>query len=153
VSLAQLKVVERLEAEVRPISDLPERDVVLLGLPVRSIGVGQVRQRGEELIALLTQLGKLRLQLLELGLEPGGGLAGLLELRIVGLAGAGRLLDLARQLVLLGADLVDARDQLAAAFVRGEDLVELLARPPPGQRGSSRLGIAADLLEVERGSA
>jgi hypothetical protein len=153
VPLCEVEVVEWLEAELRFVTDLSERDVVLLGLAVRGLRFRDVRQEGEQLVALLTQLGQLRLELLKLGLEGARCVAGLLELRIVGVAGAGGLLDLGRELVLLRADLVDARVQLAAAFVGGEKLVELLGRAASRQRRADGLGVAADLLEIERGSA
>jgi hypothetical protein len=153
MTLSEVQVVERLEVELRPVPDLSHGDAVLLRLPVRGISVGQVRQREQQLVALLPQLGKLRLQLLELGLERTGRLARGLDLRVVGLAGARRLLDLARELVLLGPDRVGSGVQLATPLVEGQELVELLGRTTPGQRRARRVGIAADLLEVERGSA
>jgi hypothetical protein len=146
-------MVERLETELRRLPHLPERDVLLLGLAVGRLRLGDVRQRAEQLIARLTQLGQLRLELLELRLELARRLPRLLELRLVGLARFGGLLDLSRELVLLGADPVGPRDQLAAALIGGQQLVELLGRASPRQRRSDRLRIAADLLEVERGSA
>jgi hypothetical protein len=153
VSLAQLEVIDGLEIEPGRITDLPEGDGVLLGDPVRGLRIGQIRERGESLVAPLLRLGELRLELLQLRLQRTRGLALLLELRIVGPAGARRLLDLARDQVLLGADPVDPADELAAVLVQREDLVQLLRGAPPSERRASRFGIAADLLQVERGSA
>jgi hypothetical protein len=70
VRLAQLEMVDRLEAERGPVSDLPKRDVVLLGHSVGRRGVRKVGQEGEQLVALGVELCELRLELLELGLEP-----------------------------------------------------------------------------------
>lgn len=146
-------MIERLEAELRPVADLAKRDAVLLGLAVRSLGRWQVGQRGEQLISLLAELRQLRLELLQLGLARARCLARFLESRVVGLARPSGLLDLAGELVLVRPDLIDARVQLAPALVGGEELVELLGRTSPRQRRARRLGIVADLLEVERGSA
>jgi hypothetical protein len=153
VALGEVEVVEGVEAELRHVPHFSKSDVLFLSLPVRSLGLGDVRQRGEQLVALLVELGQLRLEFLELGLERARRIAGLLELGVVGLARARGLLDLARELVLLGPDLVGARVQLTAALVGDQQLVELLGRASPRQRRSRRLGVAADLLEVERGSA
>ena len=65
-------------------------------------------------------------------------------------AANGSILDLGRELVLLGANLVDARVELAAPPVRLEQLVELLHGATTRQRGPDRLRIAAVLLQVER---
>jgi hypothetical protein len=69
MALGEVEVVERLEAELRPLPHLPQADVVLLGLAVRRLGLGDVRQGGEQLVALLAQVCQLRLEFLELGLE------------------------------------------------------------------------------------
>jgi hypothetical protein len=153
VALGELQVVERLEVEVRPLTDLPQRDVVLVGLAVGRVGLGKVGEQGEQLVAALVELGELRLELLELRLERARGLAGLLKGRVVGLAGPGRLLDLRGELVLLGANPVDPRVQLAAALVDRDQLIELLRRPSSRQRRADGLRVGADLLEVERGPA
>ena len=108
---------------------------------------------GEQLVLLRLQLAELGLELLQLGLQLAGALAQLLHLGVVGLAGSRRLLDLLGELVLLGADLVDPGVQLAAALVERQQLVELLGGAAPRQRGAGRLGVATDLLQVERGSA
>ena len=44
MALGEIEVVERLEVEVPGLADLAERDVVLLGLPLRRPGIGEVRQ-------------------------------------------------------------------------------------------------------------
>src|SRR5207248_331233 len=121
--------------------------------PVRRLGLRNVRKRGEELVAGGIDLGKLRLELLELRFEGARCLPRGLDLRVVGPAGAGRLLDLARELVLFRADLVDPGVELAPSLVPAQELVELPGRSPPRQRGADRVGIAADLLQVERGRA
>jgi hypothetical protein len=153
VALPEVQVVQRLEVELRAVPHLAQRDVVLLRLTVRGIRIGEVRQREQQLVALLAQLGELRLEFLELGFERAGCLTRLLELRVVRLAGARRLLDLARELVLLRPDRVDPGIQLTPSLIEAQELVELLGRASPGQRRARRLRIAADLLEVERGSA
>jgi hypothetical protein len=146
-------VIERVEVELRHLPHLPEGDVVLVGLAVRRLRLGDVRKGGEQLVPLLAQLPQLWLELLELRLELAGGVAKLLELRIVGVAALRGLLDLAGELVLLGANLVDPRVQLSAPLVGAEQLVELVGRAAPRQGLARRPGVAADLLEVERGSA
>jgi hypothetical protein len=151
VALAELQVVEGLEVEVGTIADLAEGDVVLLGLPVRRVRLRDVRERREELIAPLIELAELRLELLEFGLEPTRLLTGLRELGLVDLPGLCRLLDLTRELVLLGADLIDPGVELAAPPVDLDQLVQLLRRTPSAQRRADGVRIAADLLEVERG--
>jgi hypothetical protein len=75
------------------------------------------------------------------------------HLRRIGLARPSRLLDLGGELVLLGADRVDPRVELAPALIRRQELVQLLGGAPPLERRARRLGIAPDLLQVERGSA
>jgi hypothetical protein len=72
VTLRQIQVVEWLEVELRALPHLAQRDVVLLGLSVRRIRIGEVGERDEELVALLAELRELRLELLELGLERAG---------------------------------------------------------------------------------
>jgi hypothetical protein len=151
VPLTELQVVERLEVELRVVPHLPHRDVVLLGLPLRGIRVREIRQRGKQLVALLAELRELGLELLELGLERAGCLTRLLELRVIRLAGASGLLDLPRQLVLLGADLVDPCIQLAPTLVGGKELIQLLRGTPSAQCRADLLGVATDLLQIERG--
>jgi hypothetical protein len=153
VALGELEVVEWLEVEVGALPDLSQGDVVLVCLAVGRLGLGEVGEQGEQLVPPLVELAELRLEPLELGLERARGLPGLLEARIVGLAGPRRLLDLPRELVLLGPDDVDPRVELAAALVDLDQLIELLRRPSPGQRRADGLRIGADLLEVERGPA
>ena len=145
-------MIERLEVEVRPFAHLPESDVVLIGLAVGHLRLGQVGEGDEELFPSPVELAELRLELLELGLQRGRLLTQLRELGLVDLSGPGRLLDLRGELVLLGPDRVDPRVQLAPALVDVEELVDLLARAPPGQRRSDPLRVGADLLQVERGS-
>jgi hypothetical protein len=72
VTLRQIQVVEWLEVELRALPHLAQRDVVLLGLSVRRIRIGEVGERDEQLVALLAELRELRLELLELGLERAG---------------------------------------------------------------------------------
>jgi hypothetical protein len=144
-------VVDRLEVEVRTVPNLAQRGVILLGLAVGGVRVRQVWQGGEQLVALLAELPQLRLELVSLGLERAGGLARLRELRLVRLARLGGLLDLRRELVLLGPDRVDARVELAPPLIDRKQLIELVRRAAPCQRGPRRLRIGADLLQVERG--
>jgi hypothetical protein len=42
VALAEIEVVEGLEAEVRPLPDLAQRDVVVVRLAVGRLGLGQI---------------------------------------------------------------------------------------------------------------
>jgi hypothetical protein len=144
-------VIERLEVELGPLPDLPQGDVVLLGIPIRRVRVRQVGERDEDLFPALVELFELGLELLELGLQRAGALAELRELRLIDLPGPGRLLDLRGELVLVSPDRVDPRVELAPALVRLDQLVELAGGAPPRQRRADRLGIAPDLLQVERG--
>jgi len=153
VALPQLQVVDRLEVEFRALAHLAQDLGVLLGVSVGGLGIWQVGQCREELVALGVRLGELGLEPLELGLQRAGAVAQLLELRVVGLPALGRLLDLPGELVLLAADLVDPGVQCAAALVEPQQLVERVRGTTPGERGARRLGIAADLLQVKRGSA
>jgi hypothetical protein len=153
VAPSEFEVVQRLEVEVGGLADLAQGDVVLVGLAVRGLGLGDVRELAEQFVAPPVELDELGLELLELGLERARGLPGLLEARIVGLPRACGLLDLRRELVLLCPDRVDPGVELAAALVDLDQLIELLRRPAPGQRRADGLRIGANLLEVERGPA
>jgi hypothetical protein len=95
MALAQVEVVERLEAEVRPLPDLTQGDVVLVGLAVGSLRLGEIGQSDQQPIAPLVQFMQLRLELLELRLHPGRPLPQFRELGLVDLARPGGLLDLA----------------------------------------------------------
>jgi hypothetical protein len=152
VALGEVEVVERLEAEIRAVSDLAQGDVVLLGLAVGRLRIWQVGQRDEQLLASRIELLELRLELLELRLEGTRALAQLCELGLVDLAGLGRLLDLSRELVLVGPDGVRPGVELASALIDRDQLVELFGRPAPRQRRADPVGVGADLLQVERGS-
>jgi hypothetical protein len=152
VALSELEVVQGLEVELRALSYFAERDIVLVGLAVRGVRIGEVGQGGQQRVPLLVELIELWLELLQLGFELARGVAELLELRIVRLAGLRGLLDLARELVLIGADRVDAGVQLASPLVDSEQLIQLLRDPAPRQRRADGLRLAADLLEIERGS-
>jgi hypothetical protein len=146
-------VVDRLEVEIPGPTDLAQRDVVLLRLTVGRARVRQVGEGRKQLVAPLARLGELRLELPQLSLERGRGPARLLDLGIVGLAPAGGLLDLAGELVLLGPDRVDPGVELPPAPVGSDELVQLLGGATPGQPRARLVGIAADLLQVERGPA
>jgi hypothetical protein len=106
-----------------------------------------------ELRQLGVALGELGLDALQLVLHFGGGLAQLGERRVVGLARSRHLLHLGRHLVLLGADLVAARRQSPPALVQGQQLVERVRGASPRQRLAGGRGVAADVLQVEQGSA
>ena len=151
MALPQLQVIEGLEVELGPLPDLPQGDVVLLGIPIRRVRVRQVGERDEDLFPALVELFELGLELFELGLQRTGALAELRELRLIDLPGPGRLLDLRGELVLLRSDRVDPRIELAPPLVRLDQLVELVGGAPPRQRRADRLGVATDLLQVERG--
>jgi hypothetical protein len=128
VALPQLQVIERLEVELGPLPDLPQGDVVLLGLPIRRVRVRQVGERDEDLLTALVELVELGLELLELGLQRARALAELRELGLIDLAGLGRLLDLRGELVLVGPDRVDPGVELAPALIDAKQLVDLLGR-------------------------
>jgi hypothetical protein len=145
-------VIQRLEIELRALAHLAQRDVVLLGLAVGRLGVREVRKGEEQLVAPDVELAQLGLELLELGLQPARALPQLGELRVAGLAGLGRLLDLRGELVLVRPDRVGSRVELAPALIDPEQLVELVGGAAPCQGRADRLRVAADLLQVERGS-
>ena len=69
MALSELEVVERFEVEVGTLADLPQRDVVLLGLAVGGLGLRDVRQGGQQPVPALVELVQLWLELLERGLE------------------------------------------------------------------------------------
>jgi hypothetical protein len=152
VALGKLEVVERLEVEVAGLADLAERDVVLLRLPLRGPGVGEVRQGGEQLVALGAQVCKLGLELLQLGFQGARPLPRLSELGLVDLPGPRGLLDLTGELVLLCPDRVDPGVELAPALVDADQLIELFCGAAPRQPRAEPIWIAPDLLEVERGA-
>jgi hypothetical protein len=145
-------MVQGLEVELRTLPHLAQGDVVLLGLAVGRVGVREVRQRDQKLLAALVELVELRLELLELGLERARLIAELGELGLPRLARLGGLLDLGRELVLLRPDRIGARVELASALVDRDQLIELRGRSAPRQGGADPIGIGADLLQVERGS-
>ena len=109
MALSQLQVIEGLEVELGPLPDLPQGDVVLLGIPIRRVRVRQVGERDEYLFPALVELFELGLELLELGLQRAGALAELRELQLIDLPRPGRLLDLRGELVLVGPDRVNSR--------------------------------------------
>ena len=144
---ADLEVVARLEVEARPLALLAQDDRVLLGHPFGGVGVGQVGQgRGDPL-----QVG---VDLLELGLA---GLDRLLQLghrrhllarllpALLGLA------DLLGDRLALGLGALDPRQQLAAAGVEREQLVDLLGRAAARERRLDPLRVGADQLQVKHG--
>jgi hypothetical protein len=133
VALAQLEVIEGLEVELGPLADLPEGDVVLLGVTIRRVRVRQVGQRDQDLLAALVEFIELGLELLELRLQRARPLAQLGELGVSRLAGLGRLLDLRGQLVLIRPDRVGSRVELAPALVGAEELIDTFGRPPARQ--------------------
>src|SRR5262245_14016027 len=113
VALAEIEVVERLEAELRALPDLAQGDVVLLGFAIGRLGLRHVRQRDEKVLASRAELLELGLELLELRLQRARALAELRELGVVDLAGLRRLLDLRRQPVLVRPERVGPGVELA----------------------------------------
>jgi hypothetical protein len=133
VALAEIEVVDGLEVELGRVPDLAKGDVVLIGLAVGDLGLGEIGERDQELLTPLVELGEPGLQLLELPFQRARLLPRLRELWVVDLAGPGRLLDLRRELVLLRSDRVDTGVELTAPLVDGDQLVELLAGAPSAQ--------------------
>jgi hypothetical protein len=64
VALSELEVVQRLELEVGGLADLAEGDVVLVGLAIGGLGLGDVRERAEEFVAPPVELNELGLEFL-----------------------------------------------------------------------------------------
>jgi hypothetical protein len=152
MALAELQMVEGLESEVRMLPDLPQGDVVLLGVAVGRLRVGQVGKGDEELLSGLVELVQLRLQLLQLRFQDTRLLAQLGELRLVDLPRPCGLLDFRGEPVLLCPDRVDPRVELPPALIDAEQLIDLFGRPTPRQRRADSVRVGADLLQIERGS-
>ena len=103
--------------------DLAQDDRVLLGHPVGGVGVGQVGQRGGDPLELgldLLQLGLARL-------DPSPSAPARPPISSVGvLAALLRLADLLGERLALGLGALDLGQQLAAAGVEREQLVDVL---------------------------
>ena len=134
MALTEIEMVEGLEAELGPLPDLAQGNVVLLRLAVRRSRIRKVRKRDEDFLPPRFELVELRLEPLELRLQPARPLPQLRELGLVDLSGLRRLFDLRRELVLVRPDRVGPRIQLAATPVDLEELIEPLCRPAPRQR-------------------
>jgi hypothetical protein len=138
-------VVAGLEVELGPLALLAQDDRVLLGHPFGGVRVRQVGQgRGDPLqvgVDLL-ELGLARLdRLLQLG-HRGHLLTRLLP-TLLGLA------DLLGDRLALGLCPLDPGQQLAAAGVEGEQLVDLRGSAAACQRRLDPLRVGADQLQVE----
>ena len=141
---AEVEVVADLEVEAGALPDLAEGDRVVLAAGRRD-GMGEVRERRREPIAALLDLGELGLERLELAgdalhaLDHVGGVV----------PGALPRGDLVRGLVLGGPPALDLGQQLAAAGVELEQLVERGGGAAPLQRGPGRARVIADRSQVE----
>ena len=143
-----VEVVAGLEVELGALADLAEHDRVLLGHPFRRIGVGQVRQCDGDPAELRLDL----LQLLLAGLDPLlQPLHGRHQLRRVP-PGLLLLADLLRERLALGLGGLDLGQELAAADVEPEQLVDLRGGATPGQGRLDPLGVGANQLQVEHGA-
>ena len=142
---ADLEVVAGLEVELRPLADLAHDDRVLLGHPVGGVGVGQVGEGDGDPVEIgldLLQLGLAGLDLLLQPLHPLHQVPGVAA-RLLGLA------DLLGEGLALGLGVLDLGQQLAAAGVERQQLVDLLGGAAAGQRRLDPLGVGADQLQVE----
>ena len=140
-------MVAGLEVELGPLAHLAQDDRVLLGHPVGGVGVGQVGEGGGEPV-------EVGLDLLQLGLAGLDPLLQPLDLAISSSASLARLLGLADLLgegLALGLGVLDLGQQLAAAGVEGEQLVDLLGGAAARQRRLDPLGVGADQLQVKHG--
>ena len=142
---ADLEVVAGLEVELGPLADLADDDRVLLGHPVGGVGVGQVGERDGDPVEVgfdPLQLGLAGLDLLLQPLDPLHQVPGVAA-RLLGLA------DLLGERLALGLGVLDLGQQLAAAGVERQQLVDLLGRAAAGKRRLDPLGVGADQLQVE----
>ncbi|GBC87193.1 hypothetical protein HRbin12_01195 [bacterium HR12] len=105
--------------------------------------MGDVRRPREQVRELAVDGLELGLQPLELGRARGG--PGDQRLALL----AGGAADRLRGAVALGPQLVHPRRERAATLVQGEDLVDHLAEPPPGEPAAEGLWILPDRADVE----
>ena len=133
----------RLEIELRQIAVPADLDRVLVGEPVGSARVRQVGRGRQEQGERGFGFGELRLEFLQLGAHL-GDLADQRSLLI-----AGGPADRLRCAILLRSELLDAPGQLAASFVRRQQLIDALRQTPPGERRAERLRVFPDQLDVE----
>jgi hypothetical protein len=138
----ELDVVERLEVEHRRLADVLEDDVVVLPARRHSL-FHDVGQPSEQLVV------RRRASVCATS-------AALTRQRAPWYARAGRLLvtarlgDLAAEVLLLGAELVVARDRLAAARVRGDHGIdEALVLPRARWRRAYGVGVVTDESGIE----
>ncbi len=134
--LAELEVVERLEAERARLADAAELLGRVLVVAVGRGRVGRVGHAVEQLLPPRLGFGEPRVELLQLRLQ---------RLRLVDLLRGRRLADR----LLPGARLVAARRHLAPCRVGLQQLVEGLRRALAGERRPEGLGIVARRAEVD----
>ena len=121
------------KSNVGPIPDLAQRDGVVLA-SVRGVRMREVGERRRELVAARLDLGELSLQALDLAAQ----LAHLGDPRLGVLARALRGGDLVGDGVAARAALLDPGQQLAAAGVQRQQLVQGLGRTAARERRASR---------------
>ena len=136
-------MIRRLEVERGRLQVASDLDRVVVGEPVGRALVRKVRRRREQRREGRLGLGELGLDLLELGGHPGDLVDQPLLLVAVGAS------DRLRRLVLLGAQLVDARGERTPALVGREQLVDGAGEVAPGERRAEPLGVVPDRLDVE----
>src|SRR5216683_236095 len=129
-------MVLRLEAKMRRLAPGPEDQGVFLVHAVRSAWIGQVRYPRQDLVSELGGVGLLP----QRRLDARGQILQLCEFLGARLAPGGLLLLGAQRLSVLGVP--------TPARVRREQLVEVLARPAPRQRGPEALRILPCRLKV-----
>ena len=141
---AELDMVANVEVELTRLADLAQGDGIVLPTLWR-LRIGKVGKRHGELVATPLDLAELGLHLLELSrdrlhlLDHRGGVA-------AGALGGG---DLIGGLVLAGAASLDLGQQLAAAGVEGQQLVEGLGGAAARERGAGRARVLADRPQIQ----
>ena len=133
-------MVFRLETETRNLADLPDQFGVLVGEAVGARRIGQIGQARGDPVAARLYLGQFGFKPLQAGLE----FAHLLDRFGRLFAGLLRGADLLRGLLAAGAGSLYLRKQRPAPFVQGQQFVDRVGRPPPGQRIPDPLGVGAD---------
>ena len=137
-------MVARLEVELRRPSDHPHHDGVLFRRAVRSAGVGNIGELGEQLVDATLDLRQLLLEALDL-LRQRVGLGD----RLLGvLACALGLRNPLRDLLLRGAAVLHLGQQRPALGVELQQLVDLVRRATASKGSLDALRIAADQFEV-----
>src|SRR6266511_2792333 len=145
VGKPELEVVAWLEVEARALPDLAQRHGVVFRLALGRLGVGEVRQRGGQLVPGCLYLRQLGLELL----QARAYLAHLGDQRLGVVARPLRRGDLIRGAVLPRPALLHLRQELAAALIEPQELVQGIRGTSPCKRRPGALRILADAPEIE----